>query len=105
MTEQALVGNAADPAQVKDAARKERRAETQQLDDLRQVVSSRSGRRFLWGLLCDVRLFESECHAEVHRQYFTAGERNVGCRLLARINDLDPALYHIMAQEAQKEGS
>lgn len=102
MTQQALVGNAADREQVYKAGLSVRHQDRQRADDLRVVCSTVQGRRVLWSLLCDAGLFRAECHANVGDQYFAAGQRNMGCQLLNAINALDPSLYHTMALEAQK---
>ena len=75
----ALVGNAADPEQVRKAASKEDRKRHDELNDLRVVLNSKEGRRFLF------RLVNELCHYDTNDfnnsgslTYFNLGERNIG---------------------------
>ena len=74
-----LVRNAADPEQVKKAAKKEERERFEELNDLRVVMNSREGRRFLF------RLINRICHYDTNDfnnsgsiTYHSLGERNIG---------------------------
>lgn len=97
------VTNAADPKQVRRAAQTVRRAELERRADLREVLRTRPGRRFLWTLLSECGLFESSFSLDLALMAHKEGERNVGLRLFAELNNVDVGIYHQMALEAQQE--
>lgn len=104
MTQEAYVGNAADPKQVKRAKQKERLAEKRAQDDLATVLSTVQGRRYLWGLLADCGVFRlSYVPGALPQTEFNEGRRSIGLKTMAEIHELDPALYVVMAQEASNE--
>lgn len=103
MEKQALVGNAADPEQVKSAVRKEKFNRDTELNDIRQVLSSLQGRRFVWKYLgvCGVdRISFGNGNDNTN---FLEGQRNVGLKLKADIVDADPEYFLQMIKES-KEG-
>lgn len=97
------VTNAADPQQVESAAKKEALDLQQRIDDIRVVLSTRAGRRFLWRKLVESGLFRSDFYGDPSYSYFVSGVRNAGCQLLAEIEAADPTAYPRMAQEAKAE--
>jgi len=101
MPEKALVGNAADPEQVRRAGERSLSFRQQELNDLAYVLSSRQGRRFLWRQLCEAGVFKSSFHQSGSVVYFNEGRREVGLKLLADLTEVDPSMYHQMAQEAK----
>ena len=96
----ALVGNAADKAQVETAARTERTEAEQAKADLRFVLASPQGRRVLWRMLGRTHLFESGWSPDPAAVHFAAGERNVGLWLMHEINHADPTAFIGMMQDA-----
>lgn len=104
MTQEAYVGNAADPKQVKRAKQKERLARQRAQDDLATVLATVQGRRFVWGLLAECGVFRlSYVPGALPQTEFNEGRRSIGLKTMAEIHDLDPALYVRMAQEAANE--
>lgn len=99
----ALVGNAADPEQVKRAGQKEREARAWELTDLRQVLSTPQGRRFVWKYLCLCGVFRSSVDHDPNMVYFHEGRREIGLALMADVVEADPAAYQLMADEARLE--
>jgi hypothetical protein len=91
--------NAADESQVAEAAGSERRGRDRELNDLRVVMSSPEGRRFIWRWLgmCGVFRTSFETNARI---YFNEGQRDIGLRLTAEITEADEALYLQMQREA-----
>jgi len=98
----ALVGNAADKKQVDEAKGKENRSRDQELEDLRQVLSTRQGRRFYWNLLSFCGVFESSFTGN-SQTFFLEGKRTVGLKMLANLNDAQPEAYVTMMNEAKGE--
>lgn len=95
-----LVRNVADPGQVAEADRKERFTRKQELDDMREVLSSRAGRRVIWKMLSFCKVFESIWHASALIHY-SAGQQDVGHYLLSEVNEADPNSLVTMMSEAK----
>lgn len=102
MNKKSLVGNAADRKQVKDAKGKEKLSRERELQDIKQVLSTRNGRRFYWNLLGFCGVFESSFTGN-SQTFFLEGKRTVGLKLLADLNEADPESYLKMMQEAKGE--
>lgn len=99
--EKALVKNAADKTQVKDASRKERFSRDDQLSDIREVLASISGRRFVWRVLEKCQTFGSvwEPSAKIH---YNSGQQDIGHFILAEITQADENLLFKMMTENKK---
>jgi len=100
--ERALVKNAADEGQVREAEKRERFTRRDELDDLRMVLETKQGRRLLWRLMTHCRVFESIYHASALIHY-NAGMQDVGHFLLAEITSASSGALMTMMQEQQKE--
>lgn len=98
----ALVGNASDSEQVKNAKRSEESKRNQELNDVEFVLSTPQGRRFLWRLLGVCHVFKTSFTGN-STTFFNEGKRDIGLRLLADINESSPDSYLKMMQEAKKE--
>ena len=96
------VENAADENQVKSAAKKERIEEIRRLDDVREVLSTRGGRRFLWRYLGLCHMYSSSFTGDPITTAFKEGERNVGLKIQADINEADPEKILLMMKEGQE---
>ena len=57
------------------------------------------GRRFIWGLLCEARVFQTTFDTHGGRMSLYEGMRQSGLRLLDQINRLCPDLYPVMVRE------
>jgi hypothetical protein len=101
MSDRALVGNAADVKQVRKAKQYEKQRAEIDRADLEQVLSLQAGRRFIWKQLADAGVFRLSYAGDSHATAFNEGRRNQGLALLLAVQQLDPKLYHVMAQEAQ----
>lgn len=102
MKKDALVKNCADPDQVREADKQFKNQRDQDLEDVRFILDSKQGRRFLWRLLTHCKTFESiwEPSAKIH---YNAGVQNVGHFLMAEVVAAnDDALLQMM-KEAKDE--
>lgn len=99
--DRAAVRNAADPQQVKNAGRSEKRRAAQFFDNLRAVMGTNYGRAVLWDLIRDAGVFESIYHPS-SAIYYNAGRQDYGHKLMAQIITADPALYILMEREARE---
>jgi len=93
-----VVKNAADPQQVKEAAGKEKRVREHELNDIREVVNSAGGRRFVWRYLEICGVFRSSFTGN-NTTFFNEGHRNVGLKLLADLMEGCPERYIQMMTE------
>lgn len=98
----ALVGNAADPEQVKEAEQKEKRGRDLELDDMATILSMPQGRRFIWRYLEACGVFRTSFTGD-NATFYNEGQRNVGLRLLADVNEAAPESYALMLQESRRE--
>lgn len=96
----AFVKNAADPQQVRNAERMERRRDRDRALALRGALETPSGRAALMDILEDCGIFRSIWHpsAQIH---YNAGQQDVGHKLQARIIEASEEHYEIMEREAR----
>lgn len=96
------VKNAADSDQVRQAGEKEERGRERDLNDMRTVLSTLSGRRVVWRYLTFCKVFESSFTGN-STTFFNEGMRNVGLALLADIHEAEPQAYLLMMQESKRD--
>lgn len=87
-----LVRNAADEGQVRQAEIKRKILDDKNFNDLKFILDSEQGRRFIWRQLSECGVFKSSfvTSSEI---YFLEGRRSIGLKLLAEIMDCDPQAY------------
>ena len=102
MIAKVLVHNAADPGQVDNADQKTESLNDQRLNDIREILSTRRGRRFFWRYLEVCGVYKTS-NADQHQIFFNEGMRNIGLQLLADLNEAAPEAYLVMLREAQEE--
>lgn len=80
---------------------KNRRRREEETNDLRAVLSSASGRRFVWRLLERGGVFRSSFNAESDSYTaFNEGRRNLGLLVLNDILEADPDAFTLMQRES-----
>ncbi|MFV8851556.1 hypothetical protein [Serratia fonticola] len=72
-------------------------------DDVKQVMSTEQGRRFVWGLLSQAGVFQTTFSVDTNTAMFREGNRNAGLALFNDVFGLCPDLYLTMAAEAEKD--
>lgn len=95
-----LVKNAADREQVKKAHSKAELQRLNELSDLKAVMSTEAGRRFMWRLLTECKTYSS-IFAQNSSIYYNSGKQDVGHFLIAEISEASPELYLKMQNEQQ----
>jgi len=100
MTEKAKTFNAADEDQVKTRKRKDERLRERELNDLRQVMSSVEGRRFVWRLLEKAGVYKTSFTGN-STTFFNEGQRNMGLMVLGDVHEACAEMYLEMMREAQ----
>lgn len=98
------VKNASDAKQVKEARELEKRDDSQQIDDLKKILKSEYGKRFIWKLLGDCGVFRTSFDTSGSIVYFNEGKRVVGLNLLSQIQEALPeALLDMMKQNGEND--
>lgn len=98
-TQRAAVKNAADPEQVKRAGDRDRRRRETELTDVRVVMDTAAGRRFMWRLLEIGRIFTDRFDENSLRMARNEGRAITGLMLLADIDVACPELFDTMRRE------
>ncbi len=70
-------------------------------DDYRWLMESEKGRRIMWHLLSDCRVFGSTFHTSAAQAAFNEGQRNVGLWLLDSVMKFCPEQFTRMQDEAK----
>ena len=70
--------------------------------DLREVLETAGGRRFVWRLIEFCKVFHS-IWDNSSRIHYLEGQRNVGLMLLNALEDVDPEMVYKIAMENRKE--
>lgn len=100
MNDRAQVRNAATPAQVKGAGRRQREAEELRRASYAEVMSTMAGRLVMWDLLESAGVFRSiwSANAEIH---YRAGQQDFGHLIMATLLETNEGLYELMQREAR----
>jgi len=99
----ALVGNAASKSQVKKAKKKEDYLREDEIEDMRIVLSTPSGRRTIWRYLSLCGMFKHGFETDARFETFLSGQRNIGSRIMVDIQDVDPGLFGALMKEMSKD--
>lgn len=98
--QQPLVKNAASESQVNTASDKMQGTRDRELNDVRHVLGSIQGRRLIWRYLETCGVFRTSFTGS-SQTFFNEGERNIGLKLLADINEASPESYLTMLKESK----
>lgn len=95
------VKNAADEAQVKEAEKNAKLGRDQELADLKKILSTDHGRRFVWRLMSHARVFGSiwEQSAKIH---YNAGQQDFGHFIMSDVVEAGPEFLLRMMQESKQ---
>ncbi len=72
-------------------------------DDVKKVMATESGRRFVWGLIEQAGVFQTTFRTDTNTTMFLEGNRNAGLALFNDVFGICPDLYLKMAAEAEKD--
>lgn len=98
----ALVKNAADELQVKEARALEKVSQEIGLKGVSAMMGSKDARGYIFELIEFCGVFKTSFSID-NRIYFNEGQRNVGLKLIADIQQSCPDLYVKMMNEAKGE--
>lgn len=99
MIERSYVKNASDKEQVVEAGKRYKMRKDNELDDLKLILNTEHGRRFIWRYLSDCGIFRSSYVTEPHDTAYNEGRRAVGLKLLAEVTEAMPEAYSLMVKE------
>ncbi|MGP9420079.1 Bbp19 family protein [Ewingella sp. AOP9-I1-14] len=71
--------------------------------DIENVMSTVSGRRFVWKQLQETRVFQSTFAGDNNTTNFNEGQRNAGLRVFSDIMRVCPDMWLVMAKEAGED--
>lgn len=98
----AFVKNASDESQVQNAKIKVKLNDELEINDLKFLLSTDQGRRFLWKLLNKCGIFRVSFTGS-SQTFFLEGERNIGLYVLDLIMQADPDAYTKMYVQSKRE--
>lgn len=82
-----------------DKALRDRLAQEAEEADIRKLMTSKWGRRFLWRLMDQAGVFRLSYAPDAMAMAFAEGNRNSGLRILNLIHTLCPEHYNAMLKE------
>jgi hypothetical protein len=100
VSDEPLVTNASDEKQVKEAGKRRKVKDAEEITDLREVLKTPAGRRVLWRVLELCRAEQISFSTNALQMAFNEGHRNVGVQVKLAIVSADPALWTAMQEEA-----
>lgn len=101
MGERPLVINASDRSQFDKAVKTRKQIMEQQLDDLRSLLDTEWGRRFIWRLLDHCKIHASVFEPNSKMAY-NSGVQDVGHFILGEVMQARPEAYIQMMREHQE---
>jgi hypothetical protein len=93
--------NIGDEGQVRERNAQARLIREQEANDVRSLLNSEEGRRYLWRLLSRCRVYKSSFTGS-SETFFLEGQRHVGLAILDDIMDAEPDAYLLMIKENRK---
>lgn len=81
----------------------ENRRRERDRSDLCKVLKSPEGRRLLWAIMEDSRVFRTTYSGNPYDTAFREGKRAIGVAMLGRIMDADPGAFPLMQREAETD--
>jgi len=93
--------NAADEDQIKDQSQKQKFRREREVNDIRSMLGTTEGRRFLWRLMEKCGVYR-ESFTGSSETFFLEGKRSIGLFVIAEIMDAEPEAYLLMIKENRK---
>lgn len=99
---EAYVKNATDEKQISKARGQQKMDRDRELDDIKELMSLNSGRRFIWRLLCQCKTFGSVRCPSGSDTYYSAGQQDIGHFLLSELAQADEMILGKLMMENYK---
>ena len=74
-----------------------------QINDIRRIIKSPDGRRFIWWILSQCHIFKISFNLNTKLEDFQEGERNIGLEVLNRLNEADIGAFAQLQNEYLSE--
>lgn len=97
-----MVGNAADPEQVREAEEDVRLTRAQEIADIQAILATPGGRRTLWRWLDGAHVTRPVWHADAARRDYQAGSREYALAILDEIKEASFDSWLLMQKEARQ---
>jgi hypothetical protein len=97
------VSSITDPEMIKKAEQKDRDERKQELNDLRTVLGTISGRRLMWRILIKCNTFATIFNKDISLMSYLAGKQDLGHFLMQEISESDNNLMLKLMRENQGE--
>jgi hypothetical protein len=94
--------NAADEEKIREEKTRQKLRQDNEDNDLRFLLATDQGRRFIWKLLEMCGVFKSSFTGS-SETFFLEGQRNIGLKLLSDIMRVDPDSYLKMVKSNKGE--
>lgn len=94
--------NAADEESVRTRKRKDEQVRDRELHDMRSVMETVEGRRFVWRLLSQAGVFRTSFTGN-STTFFNEGMRNIGLIVMADVQEACADKYLEMMNESKKD--
>ena len=98
-----MAHNPSDAGSVKEMERKDKDRTRIQREELMALLGNGAFRKFLWRYLASCGVFRSSFSSNALVMARDEGERNVGLKILAEINEVHPESYLVMQEESRME--
>lgn len=76
-----------------------------ELDDIKMVLASPQGRRFVYRLVAECRPFSSVMDQSTARVHYNAGKQDFGHFILSEVAQAQPDAFVQLVQEAQRDAT
>ncbi len=94
-----------DERRTEEAERKAAELKRRDDQDIENIMNTESGRRFIWALLEDTKVFASSFAGDNNATNFNEGQRNAGLRVFSDVMRVCPDMWLVMAKEAKEENA
>lgn len=85
--------------EIKELRKRER---SREIEDVKKVISSAEGRRFLWRLMSESGVFRASYTGD-SKTFFNEGKRDIGLLVLREVNTAKPSAFAQMQNEFLNE--
>ncbi len=77
----------------------QRRAYQNDINDIKKILKTPEGRRFIWRIWSECRIFQNPYHPNNSQHCMNSGRMGVGLDLLADVNEADGSAFAQMQNE------
>ena len=95
------MANAADLDAIKKKGKQDKFNNNQELLDMRFILSTQQGRRFVWKNLTRAGIFQTSFTGN-STTFFNEGKRDIGLKMLADVMEASPDSYVAMIRESKQ---